>query len=328
LLRAGMTVVEAVDTLASRSAREHGDQEVLQSIRQSLQSGHSFSQALEAQRNVPQVLLASVRAGERTSKLAEALDDFLRFDDLVSRLRGKVVSAAIYPALVTALGLAISLFLLLVVMPNFARMYENVRGRGTMAASLIVRLSIWMSANRTFVLVAGVVAALACAIWIRSGGPFRFARWFTSRTPWLREHVEDFQLAMMYQALSVLLKGGFPMTEAMQVSARSALNERLRGMMTSAQSRVTEGTSVAQALSDARLCDEVDRRLMAAAERNGDFHAAAEVISRIHGERFEVFVERVARIAEPVLLLGVALMVGTIVVTMYLPVFDIATQLR
>jgi general secretion pathway protein F len=55
---------------------------------------------------------------------------------------------------------------------------------------------------------------------------------------------------------------------------------------------------------------------------------AADVVARLHGERFELFVERVTRVIEPVLLLTVALMVGAIVVTMYLPVFDMATQLR
>ena len=67
---------------------------------------------------------------------------------------------------------------------------------------------------------------------------------------------------------------------------------------------------------------------MAAAERNGDFYMAADVVSRMHGERFELFVERVTRIVEPVLLLLVALIVGSIVVMMYLPVFDMATRLR
>lgn len=66
---------------------------------------------------------------------------------------------------------------------------------------------------------------------------------------------------------------------------------------------------------------------MAAAERNGDFHLAADVVSRLHGERFELFVERLTRIVEPLLLLAVALLVGGIVILMYMPVFDMATQL-
>jgi len=140
--------------------------------------------------------------------------------------------------------------------------------------------------------------------------------------------VEDFQLAMMYQALALLLKGGYAMTQAMEVAGQSALSTHLSEALLRARTKIEQGSSVAQSMSDAGLCDEVDRRLMAAAERNGDFYMAADVVSRMHGERFELFVERVTRIVEPVLLLLVALIVGSIVVMMYLPVFDMATRLR
>lgn len=120
----------------------------------------------------------------------------------------------------------------------------------------------------------------------------------------------------------------YPMTEALAVASRSALDARLTAALGEAWARIEQGGAVAQSLADARLCDEVGRRLMAAAERNGDFHLAADVVSRMHGERFELFVERLTRIVEPVLLMAVALMVGSIVVMMYLPVFDMATRLR
>ena len=138
----------------------------------------------------------------------------------------------------------------------------------------------------------------------------------------------DFQLAMMYQALALMLKGGYPMTEALRVASRSAMESRTVNALNAALGNIEQGSPVARSLSNEGLCDEVGRRLMAAAERNGDFYLAADVVSRLHSERFELFVERVTRVVEPVLLMAVALLVGTIVVMMYLPVFDMATRLR
>jgi general secretion pathway protein F len=169
---------------------------------------------------------------------------------------------------------------------------------------------------------------LALAWWIWSGAMRRHLLRLAMQVSWVRVRVEDFQLAMLYQALALMLKGGYPMTEALQVAGRSALDARLTVALQQALQRIEQGGAVAQALADARLCDEVGRRLMAAAERNGDFHLAADVVSRLHRERFELFVERLTRIVEPVLLMAVALMVGGIVVMMYLPVFDMATRLR
>lgn len=328
LIQAGMTVVEAVDTLSARERLTGQADSLAAQLLGELEQGTSLSQALQRLPDAPAVLVAAVRAGERTSDLAQALTDYLRFDTLVEQLRRKVVSAAIYPALVTALGVGISLFLLLVVMPNFARMYTNLRGAGVGPISWMIALAQWVSANQAATLTGVALALLALAWWIWSGAARRQVLALALQVPWVRVRVEDFQLAMLYQALTLMLKGGYPMTEALQVASRSALDARLTVALQQALQRIEQGGAVAQALADARLCDEVGRRLMAAAERNGDFHLAADVVSRLHRERFELFVERLTRIVEPVLLMAVALMVGGIVVMMYLPVFDMATRLR
>lgn len=328
LIQAGMTVVEAVDTLSARERLAGQADSLAAQLLGELEQGTSLSQALQRLPDAPAVLVAAVRAGERTSDLAQALTDYLQFDTLVEQLRRKVVSAAIYPALVTALGVGISLFLLLVVMPNFARMYTNLRGGASGATSWMIALAQWVSAHQAATLTGVALALLALGLWIWNGAARRQVLALALQVPWVRVRVDDFQLAMLYQALTLMLKGGYPMTEALQVASRSALDARLTVALQQALQRIEQGGAVAQALADARLCDEVGRRLMAAAERNGDFHLAADVVSRLHRERFELFVERLTRIVEPVLLMAVALMVGGIVVMMYLPVFDMATRLR
>jgi general secretion pathway protein F len=328
LIRAGMTVVEAVDTLAHKSRTQGHTANLPVQLLASLERGQSLSRALTDLPGAPPVLVAAVRAGERTSNLAEALDDYLKFDDLVQQLKRKVISASIYPALVVALGLGISLFLLIAVMPNFARMYENLRGSATGSTALMIDISRWVNAHHTEVLL-GLAAATAAGLWwVQSGRALVTLRTWAMAVPWLRERVQDFQLAMIYQALALLLKGGYPLPQAMAIAAESALSPSLRQALTEARQRIERGSSVAQALSEQGLCDEVGRRLMAASERNGGFYNAADVVSRLHGERFELFVERLTRLVEPLLLLAVALMVGAIVVAMYLPVFDMATRLR
>lgn len=328
LIHAGMTIVEAVDTLSARERMSGRSDSLSAALLTRLQQGQSLSTALSGLPGTPAVLIAAVRAGERTSNLIEALDDYLRFNNLVEQLRTKVISASIYPALVTTLGLGISLFLLLVVMPNFAGMYENLRGASTGSTALTIEISQFIGKNRNAVLTSMGVVGAALTFWITSGGATRFFTQLGHSIPWIRQRVEDFQLAMMYQALALLLKGGYPMTEAMAVACQSALSPHLKMALEQALGKIEHGGLVSQALAECHLCDEVGRRLMAAAERNGDFHLAADVVSRLHGERFELFVERATRIVEPLLLLAVALMVGTIVVMMYLPVFDMATNLR
>ena len=328
LIQAGMTVVEAVDTLCARERILEQSDSLAAGLLIKLQQGLSLSNALSSLPETPAVLVAAIRSGERTSNLIEALDDYLRYDSLVEQLRRKVVSAAIYPALVATLGVAISLFLLMVVLPNFSRMYQNLRGNANGLTALIIEFSQVISQHQPETLAALLALALLLVWWVRSGAAGAFGIAVCRRIPWIQSRVEDFELAMMYQALSLLLKGGYPMTEAMAVATQAAMAPTLKAALQRAHLQIEQGGSVSQALAQAHLCDEVGRRLMAAAERNGDFHLASDVVSRMHGERFELFIERMTRIVEPLLLMAVALLVGSIVVAMYLPVFDMATRLR
>jgi general secretion pathway protein F len=328
LIRAGMTVVEAVETLASRGTAKATENNLAAALLSRLQQGQALSVALEGLDGTPPVLVAAVRAGERTSSLAQALDDYLRFDSMVEQLRRRVVSASIYPLLVTTLGVVISLFLLMVVMPNFARMYQNLRGKATGSTALMIDASQYLSQHRSGVFAALVALFLLLIWWVNSGRAQSSFTKLALSIPWMRQRVEDFQLAMLYQALALLLKGGYAMTQAMTVAGQSALSPHMRTALSQALEKIEQGSAVAQSMVDAGLCNEVDRRLMAAAERNGDFYLAADVVSKMHSERFELFIERVTRIVEPVLLLAVALIVGGIVIMMYLPVFDMATRLR
>jgi len=331
LLRAGMSVVEAVDTLAMRQpvpSLGNGAPSPAPLLKGHLAQGVALSRALAQLPEAPGVLVAAVRAGERTSDLVQALQDYLRFDELVERLRKRVVSASIYPAMVIALGLGISVFLLLVVMPSFSRMYAGLQGPEPGAGSFMVSLSLWMQAHQTVALSSMLGVLVLLAFGLRRGG----ARWIfetaIERMPWLRERVRDFRLAVVYQTVALMLNGGYTLIEALRVAADAALDPRIRAGLEAGMAQVEQGKPVADSLAAQGLCDEVGRRLLAAAERNGAFARAAAVVAELHGERFELFVERATRIVEPVLLLLVALMVGSIVVAMYLPVFDMATRLR
>lgn len=328
LVRAGMTIVEAVDALSARQKMDKRDNALPAALLAHLNDGLALSAALERLGDAPVVLVSSIRAGERTSNLVESLDDFLAFHALVEQLRKKVVSAAIYPLIVVSLGAVISLFLLLVVMPNFADMYASLRGSASGLSATAIEVSQFVGKNRVELLTAtGAMASLGFWL-VVTGGATRLASRVAQAIPWLRARMEDFQLAMTYQAVALLLKGGYPMMDALEVASKSALSATIASKLSKARDQIEGGSGVSQCLAAQGLCDEIGRRLMAAAERNGNFHLAVDAVSRMHGERFEVFVERMTRVVEPVLLLTVAVLVGVIVVLMYLPVFDLGMQLR
>ena len=304
LVSAGMTVVEALETVSAQSlgqARAHANSELLTKLHE----GKALSVAMREVGVFPSVLVAGVTASERTSGLVEALDEYLRYDDMLQRLRKQVVSAAIYPAVVVALGTLIVLVLLLFVVPRFSQMYRDLRGPMSATTRLLVSLSGALSEHGLAIGVGAAALVVALVAAWRRGMVQGAIVAIAARIEPLQRQIDQYRLAKLYQSLALMFRGGYPLDEAL-----------------------ARGTRISAALGEAGLSDTVAGRLLAVGERTGNFDRVLQTIAERHAARFTTFVERATRIVEPILLLLVALVVGGVVIMMYMPVFDIASSLN
>ena len=327
LVSAGMTVVEALETVSAQSlgqARARANSELLTKLHE----GKALSIAMREVGVFPSVLVAGVTASERTSGLVEALDEYLRYDDMLQRLRKQVVSAAIYPAVVVALGTLIVLVLLLYVVPRFSQMYRDLHGPMSVTTRLLVSLSGALSAHGAAIAVgaASLVTALVLA-WRRGMAQGAIVA-IAARIEPLQRQIDQYRLAKLYQSLALMFRGGYPLDEALAQCATLGLGARMDEGIRGAGLALARGTRISAALGDAGLSDTVAGRLLTVGERTGNFDRVLQTIAERHASMFTTFVERTTRIVEPILLLLVALVVGGVVVMMYMPVFDIASSLN
>jgi general secretion pathway protein F len=331
LLVAGMTVVEAIETLHAQSMRRERSQ-VHEALLNRLRQGITMSGAMQDVGVFPTVLVAGVRASERTSSLVQALDDYLRYHEMLDRLRKQVVSAAIYPAVVVGLGLVITLFLLLFVMPRFAQMYSDLHGNLSVATRVMVSLSRVLNEHLGWVMASLVALGAGALVAWRHGVVAKLARLMAVHVGPLRRRLDDFRLAKLYHSIALMFRGGYALDEALSqceaMFATDTLSRDMVGAAVRARRGLERGQHVSAAFTEAGLTDEVSERLLAVGERGGDFERVLQTIAERHAARFATFVERATRIVEPVLLLMVALSVGAIVVMMYMPVFDIASSIQ
>lgn len=327
LLMAGMTVVEALDTLKAQSPS--GLRHLVhRQLVHSLQSGMSLSNAMASTGAFPAVLTASVKASERTSTLVAALDDFLRYHELLDNLRRKVVSAAIYPTLVFGLGMTITFFLLVFVIPRFAQVYANRQGAVGPATRVLLELSSLMHNRLPWVL---TVAALlvAAGVWAwRSGWLLAGLQRLLDRIPFLQQQLREFRLAKLYQAMALMTRGGYALAETVELCAQLRIHPSLRPRLLAVRRDLVHGRRVSAALHAADLTDQVTTRLLAVGERTGNFDQILQVIASRHSSNFALVVERTTRVVEPVMLFLVSVLVGSVVLLMYMPVFDIASTIR
>lgn len=326
LLDAGMTVVEALETLHAQPSGP--DRASLHSgLLAWLHQGLPLSEALRRSAVFPFILIAGVQAGERTSALVPSLDDYLRHHDLLAALRRRAVSASIYPAMVLALGAFICGFLLVVVAPSFAALYAGQASAASGVTRLVLAASRLLAEHRPAV--AGGLAGFGLAmVWAwQHGWHLRLASALLESIEPLRRRVDEFRLALLYQSLALLFRGGYAFDEALGQCGSLALGRRLEVAMAEARVRIQSGGQVSAAFIAAGLADEVAGRLLAVGERAGSFDRVLQAIAQRHATRFETLVERATRVVEPLMLLAVALVVGALVLVLYMPVFDMAGSL-
>jgi general secretion pathway protein F len=179
LLQAGLSLVEALETLAQRETRRQAsgnESRILTQLLSSIRQGLPFSTALsQLPQEFPDLFVATVAATEQTGDLAVGLQRYLRHDEQVSTLRSKIVSAAVYPALLLIVGSAVALFLLIYLVPRFSGIYANIDSDVPLASRLLMEWGGFVAAHLVWV-VSGLFASFALLAWWLSQSATRASR--------------------------------------------------------------------------------------------------------------------------------------------------------
>ena len=324
LIDAGMTVVESLETMARASAGTAGAA-VSSRLVASLSRGQALSAAMAQEAGFPALLVAGVRAGERSGGLAQALQDYLQFHAMTETLRRRALSAAIYPALVLVLGLGIAAVLLLWIVPRFASMYAGVATELSLPTRALLALSSAITAYGAWLALVGVCTLAWLSFAWRARQVHRWVARLGEHIGPVRRRLDEFRLAQLYRSLALLLRGGYVLDEAMRLCEPLPLGARLQAGLRRAGQAMRTGRRVSMAFEQAGLTELVTHRLLAVGERSGQFDRVLQIIADRHAQRFEMMLERTSRVVEPVMLLGVALGVGALVLLLYMPIFDLAS---
>ena len=217
LVTAGLSVVEALDTLLDRTTQPT-TKSVLQRVRESLQQGRRLSVALSEQAEFfPPLFVGIVQAAEGTSDLTGALDRYVAYETRTQALRHKVISAAIYPSILLSVGFAVALFLLGYVVPRFSAVYQSSSRPLPWASQLLLAWGQFASKHAEALVIVAIAFVAALVFGFRflkqSGYWMRLLAWF----PGVHSRLEVLVLTRLYLTLGMLLEGGIPVLKAMQL---------------------------------------------------------------------------------------------------------------
>jgi general secretion pathway protein F len=242
-------------------------------------------------------------------------------------LRHRLVSLAIYPLMLTGVGSGVLFFLLFYVMPRFARVFEGMSGELPWSARAMVWWAGFLSSSGWLIAGLGALAAVALLAAVSMPAARERLSIRVLQLALLRQPLRAYVLARWYRTTGMLIEGGIAMPAAVSL-ATDLLPPGLRAGGVAVVQALRDGKSPAQAYEECDMATAVAEQLMRAGERTGDMGGVLTRIANFHDAEVSRTLERVMRTLEPLVMVLLGLGVGTVVVLMYLPIFELAAAIQ
>lgn len=328
LLKAGLPILTVLDLIIERQThpRLRG---VLERVREDVKGGAALSDAAAEHPEVfPPLYVASLRVGEKSGDLPEALARYIHNLRRMITLQKKVGSALLYPSILLGLTAVVVVFLLTVVVPAFSQIYQDFETELPYPTQLLLALTDLVRNHILFILPVLGVGLFALWQWHRT----RTGRLYLDRIflhlPMLGRVIHEFSLATFCRTLGTVLSGGMPMVPALQIASGSVHNRAAQAQLARAIPPVTGGASVAAALEGARAAPPLVLEMVGVGERTGALEEMLQHVADFIEEEMDHRLSAMATLVEPLIMVAMGLVVAAIVITMYLPIFHLSSAVR
>jgi type IV pilus assembly protein PilC len=322
LIRAGLPILKALDLLAERAAAERL-RPILQDVRQRVREGALLSEALAAQGSFPPVYVTAITAGERSGNLTGVLEQYISYLRVSTGFRKGLITALIYPAILVAAVIVTLTYLVTYAMPQFAKLYQDLGIKLPGITQFMLALSAPLRDYFFFVFVILVCVVLAIFVWTRSDqGALAIDR-LKPKIPvfgdiWLKS-----QIAQFVRTLSTLLAGGTPLVTGLETSSQAIGSRLIATSVQGAGARVREGRTLHESLAETRLVPELALEMIEVGEASGALAAMLTSVAEFYEEEVSTRLQRTLIWVSPAILVVMAVVVGFILISLYLPLFSL-----
>ena len=328
LVKAGLPILTSLDLLSERTQQPRL-RILLYDIREAVKGGAALSDALAKHPHVFSPLYAgAVRAGEQSGNLVDALGRYVEYQKRILALRQRLRAALTYPLVLAITSGAVIVFLLTFVVPTFTRIYGDMEAELPIATRLLVGIT--QSLQRSLPIVGGLIVLLLVGVWRWWKTPAG-RRWIdrqTLRLPWVGDLVRSYLFSRFARTLAMSLGGGIPMIPSLQATFGTLGNAHLDEALQPAIPRVTGGGTLADALGSSGVVPPLLLEMVSVGESSGSLGDMLGHVADLYDAEIDTRLTALAAVIEPIIMIGMGLVVAVIVIIMYLPIFHLAAVVR
>lgn len=320
LLRGGLPLDTALKALAEQRSRHGG---VLMEVRARVQEGYSFSESLDAAGRVfPELLVATVGAGERIGRLGEVVERLAEHFEKRQALRQQVRAALAYPMVLAALSLGIVSLMLVYVVPQVTPVFVDSGVELPALTQILLAVSDFLRAWGWLVLPAATVGAVLVARAMRLPAARKRLHRLLLETPLFGALSRELNSARLMQSLATLTGAGVSVWESLRVAARLLTSLPMRDAAMAAAEEVSEGTPAADALDRSGLFPPLCIQLIASGEASGELHQLLGRAAETQERELSSRIDTMTALLQPLLIMVVGGFVLLIVLAVLMPIFE------
>lgn len=324
LLNAGMPLVEALRELEKDSEKPKV-RALLADILSRVESGASLREALGSHpASFSQLYTSIVGAGESTGKLSVCLGDLAKMLEWQLELNSRMGEAATYPIILLVIMVAVVTLLMVKVIPTFESMFADIGAKLPLPTQLVLGVSLFM--RKCWYIIIGFVVGLVVAYkWALSIPEFRFkVDTVKLRIPVVGEMLQKIALSRFCHTLSLSIKSGVSILTAMEFGGKVVGNVVLERAITQARSAVNVGEKIAVSLKATGQFPSLVIRMISVGEHSGSLGQMLDKVNEFYDREVPIMVKRLFAMFEPVMIVLMGGVIGTILLAIFMPMLQLA----
>ena len=329
LLEAGLPLIRSLKTL-SRQSKNPAIKKILEETASSVESGATFSEALaQHPKSFDKLYLNMIRAGEAAGKLELILDRLAMFMEKAAKIQGKVKSAMVYPIIVLCVAGIICAGLMIFIVPKFEKMFtELLEGEPLPMLTQIV-ISIGKFMSEQYVIMVGGIIGLVILIKIILKIPFLrfYIDWAKYNMPLFGPIVSKSAISKFGRTLGTLMGSGVPVLNSLTIVKETSGNEVVASAIVKVYEAVKEGEGMAPPLQATKIFPEMVISMIEVGEETGKLPEMLNKIADTYDEEVDNAVGALTSMIEPIMMVGLAVIVGGIVIALFMPMITIIEKL-
>ena len=325
MVDAGITLVAALDILGEQMDNKFLSEIVIKA-RNDVETGSSLSDALAKHKNVFSGLFVNmVRAGESSGTLDEILERLAEYFEKTSNLQKKVSAALVYPAIVSAMAIIITLLLLLKVIPVFKGIFEGFGAQLPTPTLVLITISDFLQAYFLFIAAFFIILFLALKKYaMTEKGRFRLDS-VKLKLPIFGILFKKVAISKFTRTLSTLIRSGVPILTALEITAKTSGNKVVETAIDNVGKNVREGENIAEPLTKSKIFPPMVTRMVSVGEQAGELEKMLSKIADFYDSQVDTAVSALTSMIEPLIIAFLGIVIGTIVICMFLPIFKITS---